>query len=170
MKNQYLIIRMSPAEFYDRTFLMRGFDVKRIEKVIGVIVVVGTGLLSSESKIHHLSRIDIDLLQSDTQQKWARLSWSSVDSSPILDGMRLLPDDLRDAILAMRTNRIYHVVDTTIPAAFRDRHTSFVYTPSAARKLVTRAAKKTASLDDFTTEEIINHLRTRLNAKITIEL
>lgn len=161
MKNQYLVIRMSAVDIYDRTFLMRGFNMKRIEKVIGVIAVVGEGLLTSESKMYHLSRVNIDLLASDTQQSWGRLSWSSIDAKLIDSGMRRLPPELLDRIKAMRTNRIYYGVDTTIPEAFRDCHTELVYTPSAARKLVDRA-EKLAALSEYSVEDIIAHLKTRI--------
>lgn len=168
MKNQYLVIRMSAADIYDRTFLMRGFNMKRIEKVIGVIAIVGEGMLTPDSKMYHISRVNIDLLASDTQQSWGRLSWSSVDVSLIDSGMRRLPTDLLERIVAMRTNRIYYEVDTTIPEAFRNCHTDLAYTPSAARKIADRA-DKTAALNDYSVEEITEHLRTRLNAKIIIE-
>lgn len=162
MKNQYLILRMSPADLYDNQFLMRGFNRKRIENVIGVIVVV-----DHSDSMYHLSRVQVDLLQSDTQQNWARLSWSSIDRESIDLGMRSLPPELAIAIRAMRNNRMYHTVDTKIPVAFRDRHTNFSYTPSAVRKIANRETK---SLDDFTVEEIVAHLKQRLGVEIEIKL
>lgn len=167
MKSQYLVIRMSAVDIYDRTFLMRGLNMKRLEKVIGVIAIVGEGMLTLDSKMYRLSRIDIDLLASDTQQSWGRLNWSSADVTSIDSGMRLLPTDLLDRIVAMRTNRIYYEVDTTIPEAFRDCHTDLVYTQSATRKISNRETK---SLDDFTVEEIVAHLKQRLGAELEIKL
>lgn len=161
MKNQYLIIRMQASDFYDKTFLMRGFNHKSIERAIGIIVIVGSGLPSQNSKMYYLSRVKIDLLASDTHQNWGRLSWSSIDRHPIDSGMRRLPDDLFKRIVAMRTNRIYHEVDTTIPEPFRDCHTELGYTPSAVRKTAARI-EKMADLADMPVEDIIAHLRTRI--------
>ena len=114
MKNQYLVIRMNALELYDRTFLMRGLNLKRLESAIGIIAVVGSGMLNAKSKMYHLSRVKLDLLASDTQQSWGRLSWSGVDDHLIDTGMSRLPTDLFDRIVAMRTNRIYYEVDTTL--------------------------------------------------------
>lgn len=168
MKTSYLIIRINAKDLYDREFLMRGFTAKRIEKVIGVIAVVGEGLLTDESKMYHLSRVNINLLESDTQQSWARLTWSCIDDDRIVSGMRRLPPELRDRIKAMRTNRIYHEVDTAIPEAFRDCHTEFVYKSRPERRTI--AVEKTGVLDDFTVEEIVQHLKDRLGADISIKL
>lgn len=162
MKNQYLILRMSPTDLYGNQFLMRGFNRKRIENVIGVIVVV-----DRSNNMYHLSRVQVDLLQSDTQQNWARLSWSSIDRDCIDLGMQGLPPELATAIGAMRNNRMYHTVDTTIPVVFRECHTNFAYTPSTAHKI---ADRKTKALDDFTVEEIVEHLKQRLGATIEIKL
>lgn len=162
MKNQYLILRMSPADLYDNQFLMRGFNRRRIENVIGVIVAV-----DNSDNLYHLTRIRVDLLQSDTQQNWARLSWSSIDRESVDLGMERLPHELAKSIRAMRNNRMYHTIDTTIPVAFRDRHTEFAYTPSAVRKVANTAA---STLDDFTVEEIVAHLKQRLGAEIEIKL
>lgn len=168
MKNQYLIIRMNASDLYDRTFLMRGLNMRRLESVIGVIAVVGTGLLTPNSKMYHLSRVRLDLLASDTQQSWGRLSWSGVDDHLIDSGMSRLPPELFKRIVAMRTNRIYYEVDTTIPEAFRDRHTELVYTQSAVRKVINR--EKTGRLEDFSVEELVEHLKDRLGATVTIKL
>lgn len=156
MKNQYLILRLSAADLYDNQFLMRGFNRKRIENVIGVIVAV-----DNSDNLYHLTRIRVDLLQSDTQQNWARLSWSSIDRESIDLGMERLPPELSTAVRAMRNNRMYHTIDTTIPVVFRDRHTEFAYTPSAVRKIANR--EKTGTLDTFTVEEIVAHLKTRIS-------
>lgn len=161
MKNQYLVIRMSAVDMYDRTFLMRGLNMKRIEKVIGVIAIIGEGMLTPDSKMYHISRANIDLLASDTQQSWGRLSWSSVDVSLIDSGMRRLPTELLERIVAMRTNRIYCEVNTTIPDVFRNCHTDLAYTPSAESKLVDRA-EKLAALSEYRVEDIIAHLKTRI--------
>ncbi|QZE58128.1 hypothetical protein MPK70_gp252 [Erwinia phage pEa_SNUABM_33] len=160
MKTSYLIIRLNAKDMYDREFLMRGFNAKRIEKVIGVIAIVGEGLLTDDSKMYHLSRVDINLLESDTQQSWARFNWSCVDDNLIDSGMRRLPTELRDRITAMRTNRIYCEVDTAIPEAFRDCHTKFVYKSRPAR--LTVSDEKTGTLDEFTVEEIVANLKTRI--------
>ena len=156
MKNQYLILRMSPADLYDNQFLMRGFNRKRIDNVMGVIAVV-----DNSDNLYHLTRIRVDLLQSDTQQNWARLSWSSIDRESIDLGMDRLPTELSNAIRAMRNTRMYYLIDTTIPVVFRDRHTEFAYTPSAVRKIANR--EKTGTLDSFTVEEIVAHLKTRIS-------
>ena len=156
MKNQYLILRMSPADLYDNQFLMRGFNRKRIDNVIGVIAVV-----DNSDNLYHLTRIRVDLLQSDTQQNWARLSWSSMDRESIDLGMDRLPSELSNVVRAMRNNRMYYLIDTTIPVVFRDRHTEFAYTPSAVRKIANR--EHTGTLDSFTVEEIIAHLKTRIS-------
>lgn len=161
MKNQYLILRMSPADLYDNQFLMRGFNRKRIDNVIGVIAVV-----DNSDNLYHLTRIRVDLLQSDTQQRWARLSWSSIDRESIDLGMDRLPTELSNAIRAMRNTRMYYLIDTTIPVVFRDRHTEFAYTPSAVRKIANR--EKTGTLDSFTVEEIVAHLKTRISG-VTIK-
>lgn len=160
MKTSYLIIRLNAKDMYDREFLMRGFTAKRIEKVIGVIAIVGEGLLTDDSKMYHLSRVNINLLESDTQQSWARLTWSCIDEDRIVSGMRRLPPELCDRVKAMRTNRIYHEVDTAIPEAFRDCHTEFVYKSRPARLVI--ADEKRGTLDEFTVEEILAHLKTRI--------
>lgn len=161
MKNQYLILRLTAADLYDNQFLMRGFNRKRIENVIGVIVAV-----DNSDNLYHLTRIRVDLLQSDTQQNWARLSWSSIDRESIDLGMERLPSELSTVVRAMRNNRMYYAVDTTIPVVFRDRHTEFAYTPSAVRKIANR--EKTGTLDSFTVEEIVAHLKTRISG-VTIK-
>lgn len=165
MKNQYLIVRINAKDMYDRQFLMRGFSAKRIEKVIGVIAVVGEGLLTDESKMYHLARVDINLLESDTQQSWARLNWSCIDERRIDAGMRRLPTELRDRIMAMRTNRIYTDVDVAIPEAFRECHTEFVYKSRPERRIVeaVEALEKTGTLNDFSVEEIVANLKTRIS-------
>lgn len=168
MKNQYLVIRMSAVDIYDRTFLMRGLNMKRLEKVIGVIAIVGEGMLTSDSKMYHISRANIDLLASDTQQSWGRLSWSSVDITLIDSGMRRLPAELLERIVAMRTNRIYYEVDTTVPEAFRNCHTDLAYEARPESKTTDR--EESGKLYDFTVEEIIEHLKNRLDATITIKL
>ena len=152
---------MSPADLYDNQFLMRGFNRKRIDNVIGVIAVV-----DNSDNLYHLTRIRVDLLQSDTQQRWARLSWSSIDRESIDLGMDRLPTELSNAIRAMRNTRMYYLIDTTIPVVFRDRHTEFAYTPSAVRKIANR--EKTGTLDSFTVEEIVAHLKTRISG-VTIK-
>ncbi|QZE56788.1 hypothetical protein pEaSNUABM20_00252 [Erwinia phage pEa_SNUABM_20] len=162
MKNSYLIIRINAKDMYDRQFLMRGFNAKRIERVIGVIAIVGEGLLTDESKMYYMGRVGIELLESDTQQNWARLTWAGVDEKRIDAGMRRLPAELRDRIMTMRTNRIYTEVDVAIPEAFRECHTKFVYKTRPERRLVV-ASDKTGTLDDFSVEEIVANLKKRIS-------
>lgn len=175
MKNQYLILRMSASQFYDKQFLMRGFNASRIEQVIGVIVIIGDEHTHSlKNSMYHLAKIHVEQLASDTQQNLVKLRWSSIDSKRIEEGMARLPTELTDAVQAMRNNRLYHEVDTTIPQAFRDCHTEFDM-PSGMQmrdriNKRLRDSQKKDVLDSFTVEELLQHLKKRTGAEITIKL
>lgn len=185
MKNQYLIIRMNAANFYDKQFLMRGFNAKRIEQVIGVIVIIGDEhTYSLKDSMYHLAKIHVEQLTSDTQQNLVKLRWSSVDSKRIEEGLTRIPTDLTDAIRAMRNTRLYYGVDTTIPQAFRECHTEFdIPTGAQMRERINKRQREdeakiklvdrshvTKALNDCTVEEILKHLKERTGAEITIKL
>ena len=185
MKNQYLILRMSASHFYDKQFLMRGFNAARIEQVIGVIVIIGDEHTHSlKNSMYHLAKIHVEQLPSDTQQNLVKLRWSSIDSKLIEAGMTRIPAELVNSIQAMRNNRLYYEVDTTIPQAFRECHTEFdmptgaqmrdrinkrLRADEAKTKLVDRSHVMKA-LNDCTIEEILTHLKERTGAEITIKL
>lgn len=175
MKNQYLIIRMKAADLYNNRFLMRGFDRKRIDQVIGIVVVVADEHSTSlKDNMYHLSRVGVEMLVSDTQQKHARLFWDDEDRRVIQDGKTLLPADLRKTIDSMLNNRLYHTVDTQIPEAFRECHTVFdIPAVTEMRERINkrlRDSQKKDVLDKFTVEELLQHLKKRTGAKITFEL
>ncbi|QZE59498.1 hypothetical protein MPK66_gp254 [Erwinia phage pEa_SNUABM_2] len=175
MKNQYLILRMPATNFYDKQFLMRGFNAARIEQVIGVIVIIGDEHSHSlKNSMYRLAKIHVEQLTSDTQQNLVKLRWSSVDSKLIEEGMTRIPTELTDAIRAMRNNRLYYEVDTTIPQAFRECHTEFdMPTGSQMRERINkrlRDSQKKDVLDKFTVEELLQHLKKRTGAEITIKL
>lgn len=163
MKNQYLILRMCPSDLYSNQYLMHAFNRKRIDQVIGVIVI-----LEHSDHMYHLTNIAIDLLPSDGNQHLAKLSWSSIDRVSIEQGAERLPVELAEQLRTMQHDRVYHTIDTTIPVVFRDRHTKIVYTSSTVSEIVDR--EKTGTLDDFTVDEIVAHLKQRLGDKIEIKL
>ena len=167
MKDKHLVIRMCGDDIYNNTLMMRGFYRSRLNEVLGVAaIVVGK---DSQYEMYHLSRIRVDLIKSpDTQQQWARLSWDRDDCTRVENAFDRMSTDLARELTNMRNNRRYVKVNLAVPSAFSYVLTELAYTPSAVRKIIERDAPKT--LADFTTEEILNHLRERLKAKITIEL
>jgi len=175
MKNQYLILRMTTTDLYDNQFTLRGFNPKRMEQVIGVIVVVADSLTSAlADDIFHLQRVCVSLMPSDTHQNWVKLTWSGVHRKTLSSGLLRLPSDVADAIRTMRNNRMYHTVDTTIPEVFRDCYTTFDMptTRELRQYSVEQAtpAPHAKALSDYTVEELLQHLKERTGAEITIKL
>ncbi len=160
MKNQYMIIRMSANNLQEGAFLLRGFNRKRIEQVIGVIAVV-----DGYDNLYHLSHIQIDMLASDTHQNMAGLRWTNLDCHCLEKGISQLPKELADAVNTMRNNRFYHSVDTSIPEVFRECHTEFSYTSPVElrlRMMQTERHEQPIDLSHIPVEDIIAHLRTRI--------
>lgn len=168
MKNQYLILRICADDLNNNQFLLRGFDKRRMDKVIGIILVLTTpDDQDSKSQMYHLKQVTIDPVQSDTHQKCAMISWQDKDAEYIKDGFTMKFSELAHEIKNMRNPRRYLEVNLKVPSVFTGRDTVIAYAPSLAAP---QPVKLTGTLNDYTVEEIIAHLRQRLNAEITIKL